>query len=229
MRIVLCGLLVTAASLAWTLENPACGIGPERDKDKWVQRVQLLQHVCFDSDLDSFSKFRDTRDTPFVQQFQFDWTTDACTIVPNQASLAGSFAPACIKHDFCYRNLKPVGIFFESVRASVDENFFKDMSSTCPSWDDFLRIPLIPNCEAAAGLYYMGVRLLGEFAAKEDRTPRLYRDKPMQTPYLPDVGDSASTIWDNRECQGKTKRWREQQLQANPLRTDQKVHTPANV
>ncbi|MCC3779211.1 phospholipase [Streptomyces sp. UNOB3_S3] len=91
----------------------------------------------------------------------FDWSTDGCT-PPTPSAWATVFRPACVMHDFGYRNyggglrLDPG----EERRAWVDRRFLEEMRRVCadrPSEPGF-------DCAGAAQTMYTAVRSFGSTA-----------------------------------------------------------------
>ena len=88
----------------------------------------------------------------------FDWSTDGCT------GIGETFAPACVQHDFGYRNYGNHGALklspTEETRAWLDERFWHEMRRMCfdthgPSGG------ATDGCLGAAGVVYDGVRAFG--------------------------------------------------------------------
>ncbi|MDQ3790293.1 MAG: phospholipase [Actinomycetota bacterium] len=88
----------------------------------------------------------------------FDWSTDGCT------GIGESFAPACVQHDFGYRNYGNQGALklspTEETRAWLDERFWHEMRRLCfdthgPSGG------ATNGCLGAARVVYDGVRAFG--------------------------------------------------------------------
>jgi hypothetical protein len=83
----------------------------------------------FDIDFRTFTreKFSLKRAYPFL-----DWTTDGCSapVVGNEGR-SFNFTHACVRHDFGYRNTKKLGQFNEIVRTKLDEQFRRDLESSC--------------------------------------------------------------------------------------------------
>ena len=88
----------------------------------------------------------------------FDWSTDGCT------GIGETFAPACVQHDFGYRNYGNHGALklspTEETRAWIDERFWHEMRRMCfdthgPSGG------ATNGCLGAAGVVYDGVRVFG--------------------------------------------------------------------
>ncbi|MEV6349993.1 phospholipase [Actinoplanes sp. NPDC051851] len=88
-------------------------------------------------------------------EYQFDWTTDYCTDVPERP-LGYPFGTACRRHDFGYRNYAEAGAFRVN-RKRLDKAFLQDMRRRCAT--------VVPEqrraCTAVAWTYYLAVRAVG--------------------------------------------------------------------
>jgi hypothetical protein len=87
-----------------------------------------------------------------------DWTTDGCSapVVGNEGR-SFNFTQACIRHDFGYRNLKRLGQFNEAVRAKIDEQFHRDLESSCTKQVRTRKI----RCLMWSETFYVAVRTTG--------------------------------------------------------------------
>ncbi|CAB4924535.1 unannotated protein [freshwater metagenome] len=86
----------------------------------------------------------------------FDWATDGCTATP--ASWAATFRPACVQHDFGYRNLG-YGLRLsrlEATRRWIDERFLDEMRRICDAGRRGLRRVA---CRTRATLMWAAVRV----------------------------------------------------------------------
>ncbi|KAI4647311.1 uncharacterized protein J4E79_010169 [Alternaria viburni] len=83
-----------------------------------------------------------------------DWVTDACTGVDDRP-FKWDFKPACIRHDFAYRNFKRQGRLGHQARKKIDKNFKEDMYDQCRK-EKHKHL-----CRIGAKIYYAGVRVMG--------------------------------------------------------------------
>ncbi|KAK7757344.1 hypothetical protein SLS62_000356 [Diatrype stigma] len=86
-----------------------------------------------------------------------DWSTDGCTSAPDDP-FGFDFEPACVRHDFGYRNYKAQGRFDDmpgGTKAAIDTNFRQDLYGQCAA--EGAR----DICEATADVYYEAVVLFG--------------------------------------------------------------------
>jgi hypothetical protein len=109
----------------------------------------------FDIDFRTFTreKFSLKRAYPFL-----DWTTDGCSapVVGNEGR-SFNFTHACMRHDFGYRNTKKLGQFNEMVRTKLDEQFHRDLESSCAPQVRTRKI----RCLMWAETFYVAVRATG--------------------------------------------------------------------
>ncbi|PHH89217.1 hypothetical protein CDD83_6470 [Cordyceps sp. RAO-2017] len=129
-------------------------------------KQQVVNLMCFKLDLRSFHELRDGREKietfSWINRLNFDWTTNGCTAVPDKP-FGNNFRPTCVRHDFCYTNLKKNGVFFNHVRKRVDDVFESDLNKQCNGLGFF--------CNRAKNVYYAGVRAFGELGDTEDFNP----------------------------------------------------------
>lgn len=105
---------------------------------------------------DSYQAFHTARQNQAAWAgYMFDWSTDLCTWAPDNP-LGFAFEPACIRHDFGYRNYKAAQRFAAN-KDRLDLAFYGDLQRICATYSDALR----PPCYALATLYYEAARLLG--------------------------------------------------------------------
>ena len=91
--------------------------------------IEAVSYVMFDVDFTTFrrERFSLQRAYPFL-----DWTTDGCSApVVGGEGRSFNFTQACMRHDFGYRNIKRLGLFNELVRTKLDEQFRRDLESSC--------------------------------------------------------------------------------------------------
>ncbi|MEI7971223.1 MAG: phospholipase A2 [Actinomycetota bacterium] len=117
--------------------------------------IEAVSYVEFDIDISTFTreKFSLKHAYPFL-----DWTSDGCSapIIGNEGR-SFNFTQACTRHDFGYRNTKRLGQFNEEVRAKIDEQFHRDLESSCTNQ---LRTRKI-RCLMWAETFFTAVRTLG--------------------------------------------------------------------
>lgn len=88
----------------------------------------------------------------------FDWSTDGCT------GIGEFFAPACVQHDFGYRNYGAQGTLklspVEDTRKWIDDRFLSEMRRLCR--DTYGQSGSeTDGCLGAAAFVYQGVRTFG--------------------------------------------------------------------
>ena len=114
-----------------------------------------VSYVVFDLDFSTFKRERFSlkRAFPFL-----DWTTDGCSapVVGNEGR-SFNFTHACVRHDFGYRNIKRLGQFNEVVRTNLDEQFRRDLESSCAPQVRTRKI----RCLMWAETFYVAVRATG--------------------------------------------------------------------
>ncbi|GAA2118141.1 phospholipase A2 [Streptomyces synnematoformans] len=106
--------------------------------------------------------YREFAETPHVPPF--NWTTDGCSVPTGHAPYSETFRPACVQHDFGYRNyganhelqLSPT----RETKNWIDGRFRTEMRRIC---DDRHRSTL-PHlvCVNAAEAYYGAVQVGGD-------------------------------------------------------------------
>ena len=117
--------------------------------------IEAVSYVVFDVDFSTFKRERFSlqRAYPFL-----DWTTDGCSApVIGGEGRSFNFTHACIRHDFGYRNIKRLGQFNEVVRTKLDEQFHRDLESSCSSQVRTRKI----RCLMWAETFYVAVRATG--------------------------------------------------------------------
>jgi hypothetical protein len=117
--------------------------------------IEAVSYVMFDLDFKTFTreKFSLKRAYPHL-----DWTTDGCSapVVGNEGR-SFNFAQACMRHDFGYRNIKRIGQFNDATRAKIDEQFHRDLESSCATQVRTRKI----RCLMWADTFYVAVRATG--------------------------------------------------------------------
>ncbi|MGA5421154.1 phospholipase A2 [Streptomyces lavendulocolor] len=108
--------------------------------------------------------YREFARTPRVQPF--DWTTDGCSVPVGYAPYSQVFRPACVQHDFGYRNYGARGALSLSptreTKNWIDSRFRTEMERVC---QDTYATPLAGlNCMNAARAYHVAVSLGGDGA-----------------------------------------------------------------
>ena len=117
--------------------------------------IEAVSYVMFDLDFMTFTreKFSLKRAYPHL-----DWTTDGCSApVVGSEGRSFNFTQACIRHDFGYRNVKRLGQFNEVVRTKLDEQFRRDLESSCATQVRTRKI----RCLIWAEAFYVAVRATG--------------------------------------------------------------------
>ncbi|MGI5478954.1 phospholipase A2 [Streptomyces lavendofoliae] len=102
--------------------------------------------------------------TPHVEPF--NWTTDGCSVPVGFAPYSQVFRPACVQHDFGYRNygahhelrLSPT----RETKNWIDGRFRTEMERICQ--DTYVSHLAGLNCANAARAYYVAVSLGGDAA-----------------------------------------------------------------
>ncbi|GGS12829.1 hypothetical protein GCM10010252_60420 [Streptomyces aureoverticillatus] len=107
----------------------------------------------------TYQQFATTPHTP-----PFNWTNDGCSVPTGYAPYSEVFRPACVQHDFGYRNYGAKHeLKLDPTRAAkdwIDGRFRTEMRRVC---DDRYRTPLAHlNCTNAAEAYYLAVRFGGD-------------------------------------------------------------------
>ncbi len=117
--------------------------------------IEAVSYVMFDVDFSTFrrERFSLKRAYPFL-----DWTTDGCSapVVGNEGR-SFNFTYACMRHDFGYRNTKKLSQFNEVVRTKLDEQFHRDLESSCATQVRTRKI----RCLMWAETFYVAVRATG--------------------------------------------------------------------
>ncbi|NSC20757.1 hypothetical protein FM076_05890 [Streptomyces albus subsp. chlorinus] len=105
--------------------------------------------------------YRQFAKTPHVAPF--NWNTDGCS-VPAGFPYRDIFRPACVQHDFGYRNygarhqlkLSPT----RETKNWIDGRFRTEMRRLCA--DTYTAPRALRNCRDAAQTYYLGVQVGGD-------------------------------------------------------------------
>lgn len=93
----------------------------------------------------------------------FDWSTDGCTALgaPNLGNWQQVFRPACVQHDFGYRNFGRRGELdldpTEARRTWIDDRFLVEMRRICSDTGQ----GLLSTCHLTAQVVHGGVRNAG--------------------------------------------------------------------
>jgi hypothetical protein len=117
--------------------------------------IEAVSYVVFDLD---FSTFRRERFSLKRAYPHLDWTTDGCSApVVGGEGRSFNFTQACVRHDFGYRNTKRLGQFDEMVRTKLDEQFRRDLESSCATQVRTRKI----RCLMWAETFYVAVRATG--------------------------------------------------------------------
>jgi len=117
--------------------------------------IEAVSYVMFDVDFTTFwrERFSLKRAYPHL-----DWTTDGCSApVVGGEGRSFNFTHACVRHDFGYRNIKRLGQFNEVVRTKLDEQFRRDLESSCATQVRTRKI----RCQMWAETFYVAVRATG--------------------------------------------------------------------
>ncbi|GAA2497804.1 phospholipase A2 [Streptomyces gobitricini] len=108
--------------------------------------------------------YRDFARTPRVEPF--NWTTDGCSVPVGYAPYSQVFRPACVQHDFGYRNyganhelrLSPT----RETKNWIDSQFRTEMERVCQ--DTYATYLAHLNCVNAAQAYHVAVSFGGDRA-----------------------------------------------------------------
>jgi len=117
--------------------------------------IEAVSYVMFDVDFTTFRRERFSLKGayPFL-----DWTTDGCSApVVGGEGRSFNFTQACMRHDFGYRNIKRLGLFNELVRTKLDEQFRRDLESSCATQVRTRKI----RCLMWAETFFVAVRATG--------------------------------------------------------------------
>ena len=117
--------------------------------------IEAVSYVMFDIDFTTFrrERFSLQRAYPFL-----DWATDGCSApVVGGEGRSFNFTHACVRHDFGYRNIKRLGKFNEIIRTKLDEQFHRDLESSCATQVRTRKI----RCLMWAETFYVAVRATG--------------------------------------------------------------------
>ncbi|WP_431984828.1 phospholipase A2 [Streptomyces qinglanensis] len=109
----------------------------------------------------TYRQFAAARHTP-----PFNWTTDGCSVPAGLLPYSKVFRPACVQHDFGYRNYGGNHeLKLDPTRATknwIDGRFRTEMRRICD--DRYSAAGRHRNCRRAADTYYAGVRIGGDKA-----------------------------------------------------------------
>lgn len=86
-----------------------------------------MRNACYELDLAAFLKLREAHHSKPNADLRYaclDWTQDGCSWAPDKP-LGYDFEPSCIRHDFCYGNMKAMGKL-DAERSRVDDIFHKE-------------------------------------------------------------------------------------------------------
>ncbi|MFE1444139.1 phospholipase A2 [Streptomyces sp. NPDC058739] len=95
---------------------------------------------------------------------EFRWKNDKCSAPAPNSVLGYDFTPACVRHDFGYRNYRDLHgehSFNNDAdgRALIDKILLQDLNATCvPGGPHGYNLD-IPACKVAARTYFAGVRV----------------------------------------------------------------------
>jgi hypothetical protein len=143
-------LLVPVLSLflVLSLTSPAHAAAPN-DKlqvaTRWTQTTAASQTAWLDA----------RRHQNRWAAYHFDWTTDNCTLSPDQP-LGFDFRLACNRHDFGYQNFTALRVFTKN-KSRIDDAFHADLLRICLTYSVLAR----PACDALALTYYRAVQIFG--------------------------------------------------------------------
>jgi hypothetical protein len=117
--------------------------------------IEAVSYVMFDVDFTTFRRERFSLKRAYPH---LDWTTDGCSApVVGGEGRSFNFTQACMRHDFGYRNIKRLGLFNELVRTKLDEQFHRDLESSCATQVRTRKI----RCLMWAETFYVAVRATG--------------------------------------------------------------------
>ena len=117
--------------------------------------IEAVSYVMFDVDFTTFRRERLSLKRAYPH---LDWTTDGCSApVVGGEGRSFNFTHACVRHDFGYRNIKRLGQFNEEVRTKLDEQFRRDLESSCATQVRTRKI----RCQMWAETFYVAVRATG--------------------------------------------------------------------
>ena len=117
--------------------------------------IETVSYVMFDVDFTAFRRERFSLKRAYPH---LDWTTDGCSApVVGGEGRSFNFLHACVRHDFGYRNTKKLGQFNELVRTKLDEQFHRDLESSCATQVRTRKI----RCLMWAETFFIAVRSTG--------------------------------------------------------------------
>ncbi|MEU6575083.1 phospholipase A2 [Streptomyces sp. NPDC046805] len=97
----------------------------------------------------------------------FNWSTDGCSVPTGYAPYSNVFRPACVQHDFGYRNYGArFALRLDPTRAAkdwIDGRFRTEMHRVCDHTYDSAALAHL-RCANAAESYYVAVHLAGDRA-----------------------------------------------------------------
>ena len=113
---------------------------PDRCGERSVELPQLealateaqrarLEELVFEMPLEQFIDVRSAGQRDAVDA-TFDWSSDGCSAGPARTLFDEDLRPACIRHDFAYRNFGQLGLdATDEVRGRVDDQLVADISA----------------------------------------------------------------------------------------------------
>jgi hypothetical protein len=153
--------LLTAATFGGTLTGAGTALAADPNSATAAPAAPTLREQA---DAIMNLTYREFAETPHVPPF--NWTNDGCSVPTGYAPYSETFRPACVQHDFGYRNyganhelkLSPT----RETKNWIDGRFLTEMRRIC---DDRHSSPL-PHvaCVNAAEAYYGAVQLGGDSA-----------------------------------------------------------------
>ncbi|AUH44566.1 phospholipase A2 [Streptomyces sp. CMB-StM0423] len=146
--------LLTAATLGATTAEAAAADSAPAAAPTLREQADALMNLTYGS-------FAETPHVP-----PFNWTTDGCSVPTGYAPYSDVFRPACVLHDFGYRNygadhelkLSPT----RETKNWIDGRFRTEMRRICDDRDTSRLSHL--TCVNAAEAYYEAVQLGGDNA-----------------------------------------------------------------
>jgi Prokaryotic phospholipase A2 len=91
---------------------------------------------------------------------RFDWSDNGCSgPTPFDNLFYAKFANPCKRHDFGYRNSRPIGVG-ATWKGDIDATFYNDMIVWCNS-NNTRYLPAWSLCVLRAGTFYSAVRTFG--------------------------------------------------------------------
>ncbi|MEO3848955.1 phospholipase A2 [Streptomyces sp. B8F3] len=155
--------LVTAATFGGTLPGAATALAADTDSAPTTPTAPVAAPTLREqADAIMNLTYGEFAETPHVPLF--NWTTDGCSVPTGYAPYSEVFHPACVLHDFGYRNygdnhelqLSPT----RETKNWIDGRFRTEMRRICDDRDTS-RLPHL-TCINAAEVYYEAVQLGGD-------------------------------------------------------------------